>query len=129
MTRRPPAAAECRSGGFTLLEVMVALAIIAGTVFTVISAVNYHLSITARDREETAAILLARQKIEELLMEKETEKQLPEKKDGTFAPARPDYAWEMATAPTDYPGFRKLTLTVSWEGKKRSMTFVRYLEN
>ena len=129
MTTRSVSVAGRRDGGFTLLEVMVALAIIAGTVFTVISAVNYHLSIAARDREETAAILLARQKIEELVIEKEAEKQLPEKKDGTFAPARPDYVWEMATAPTDYPGFRKLTLTVSWEGKKRSVTFVRYVES
>lgn len=129
MTREPTAHTGRHNGGFTLLEVMVALAIIAGTVFTVISAVNYHLSIAARDREETAAILLARQKIEELVIEKEAQKQLPEKRDGTFAPARPDYAWEMATAPTDYPGFRKLTLTVSWEGKKRSVTFVRYLES
>ncbi|AJE02120.1 prepilin-type N-terminal cleavage/methylation domain-containing protein [Geobacter pickeringii] len=110
--------------GFTLLEVMVALAIIAGTVFTVISAVNYHLSIAARDRDETAAILLARQKLDGL----EDETEIPERSEGTFAPAHPDYAWEMATVPTEIPGFRKVTLSVSWEAKKRSVAFVRYLQ-
>jgi general secretion pathway protein I len=52
--------------GFTLLEVMVALAIMAGVVLTVISSVNYHLSLTARNNEETVALLLARAKLEEL---------------------------------------------------------------
>ncbi len=52
--------------GFTLLEVMVALAIMSGVVLTVISSVNFHLSLVARDREETIALLLARSKLEEL---------------------------------------------------------------
>ena len=124
MTPAAAAAARRDDHGFTLLEVMVALAIIAGTVFTVISAVNYHLSIMARDRDETAAVLLARQKLDGL----EEEKEIPERSNGTFAPAHPDYAWEMAAVPTEIPGFRKVTLTVFWEAKRRSVAFVRYLQ-
>ncbi|RNC68173.1 MAG: type II secretion system protein GspI [Desulfuromonadales bacterium] len=102
---------------------MIALAIIAGVVSTVIAAVNHHLAIISRDRDEGVAILLARQKIDEL----STEAELPEKKEGTFAPSRPAYSWELTTTPTEVPGLRKMTLAVAWEGKKRSLALVRYV--
>lgn len=111
------------AGGFTLLEVMVALAIMAGVVFTVIGAVNYHLSIVERDRRETVAVLLARQKLSDL----EEEKDIPEKREGTFAPARPEYSWEMTATPTELESLRRMTLVVSWDNKKRSVALVRYL--
>ncbi|ABB33581.1 general secretion pathway protein I, putative [Geobacter metallireducens RCH3] len=111
------------AGGFTLLEVMVALAIMAGVVFTVIGAVNYHLSIVERDRRETVAVLLARQKLSDL----EEEKDIPEKKEGTFAPTRPEYSWEMTATPTEVESLRRMTLVVSWDNKKRSVALVRYL--
>lgn len=122
MTRRAPSPCR-REGGFTLLEVMIALAIMAGVVFTVIGAVNHHLAIVERDRRETVAVLLARQKLAEL----EEEKELPEKREGTFAPARPEFAWEMTAAPTEPAGLRRMTLTVSWDNGKRSVALVRYL--
>lgn len=109
--------------GFTLLEVMIALAIMAGVVFTVIGAVNYHLAIVERDRQETVAVLLARQKLAEL----EEEKNIPEKNQGTFAPARPEFSWEMTTAATELAALRRMTLTVSWDNRKRSVALVRYL--
>lgn len=109
--------------GFTLLEVMIALAIMAGVVFTVIGAVNHHLAIVERDRKETRAVLLARQKLAEL----EEEQEISEKEEGTFAPTHPDYAWEMTTAPTELANLRRMTLAVSWDGKKRSVALVRYL--
>ena len=109
--------------GFTLLEVMIALAIMAGVVFTVIGAVNYHLAIVERDRQETVAVLLARQKLAEL----EEKKDIPEKSEGTFAPARPEFAWEMTAAPTELAALRRMTLTVSWDNNKRSVALVRYL--
>lgn len=122
MTRRPPSPFS-NEGGFTLLEVMIALAIMAGVVFTVIGAVNYHLAIVERDRQETVAVLLARQKLAEL----DVEKNIPEKKEGTFAPTRPEFAWEMTAAPTELAALRRMTLTVSWDNKKRSVALVRYL--
>ncbi len=111
------------TGGFTLLEVMVALAIMAGVVFTVIGAVNYHLAIVERDRRETVAVLLARQKLAEL----EEVKDIPEKMEGTFAPARPEFRWEMTASPTELESLRRMTLAVSWDNKKRSVALVRYL--
>ena len=49
--------------GFTLLEIMIALAIMAGVILTVITSFNYHLSVVSRDKEETIAVLLAGQNL------------------------------------------------------------------
>jgi len=105
--------------GFTLLEVMIALAIMAGVVLTVISSFNYHLSVVDRDREETVAVLLARAKIESF--------KPGDTKNGTFAPDRPDISWEAAVNPSDYPGVSRMTLTVSWDAGRRKISLVKYL--
>jgi general secretion pathway protein I len=107
--------------GFTLLEVVIALAIMAGVVLTVISSFNYHLSIVSRDRAETAAAILARSKLEEPGFLGQ------EKGQGNFAPDRPDVTWTMATEPTELPGLRRLTLTVSWEEGKRTLSLEQYV--
>lgn len=109
--------------GFTLLEVMIALSIMAGVVFTVIGSVNYHLSVVDRNRKESVAILLARQKLAEL----EDETDLPEKEKGTFAPAQPEYAWEMTSSKTELAQLKRIALAVTWDDNKRSVALVRYL--
>jgi general secretion pathway protein I len=107
--------------GFTLLEVMIALAIMAGVVLTVISSFNYHLSVVNRDREETVAVLLGRAKMDDPAFRPD------EIKNGTFAPDRPDIAWEAEVKPTDYPGVSRMTLTVSWDTGRRKFSLVKYL--
>ena len=107
--------------GFTLLEIMIALAIMAGVLLTVISSFNYHLSLAARDREETIATLLARAKLDDPDFVKQA------KTSGTFAPDWPEIAWETTTEPAQLQGVKKLTFTVTWDNKRRSLAFVRYL--
>jgi general secretion pathway protein I len=105
--------------GFTLLEVMIALAIMAGVLLTVITTLNYHLTIVSQDREETEAALLLRAKLNEpdFVTLKE--------KSGTFAPARPDITWEKETLPADFPGVNRLTVTATW-GERNRLTLVQY---
>jgi general secretion pathway protein I len=111
--------------GFTLLEVMVALAIMAGVILTVISSVNYHLSLTARDNEEAVALLLARAKLEELeLLEGKT---LDQPREGTFAPDRPDYSWKAELSSMPIAVFKTLTVTVTWGDDRRSLSLEHYL--
>ena len=111
--------------GFTLLEVMVALAIMAGVILTVISSVNYHLSLTARNNEETVALLLARAKLEELeLLDKQ---QLTQGKEGTFQPEWPDYSWKAEISPAPVPVFKTLTVTVTWGTNRRTLSLAHYL--
>ncbi len=111
--------------GFTLLEVMIALAIMAGVVLTVISSINYHLSIATRDQEETVALLLAGSKLEDIELTQKDD--LKTVQDGTFAPEHPDISWKAEVTPTPITFFRKLTLTVTWGNDKRTLSLVHYV--
>lgn len=106
--------------GFTLLEVMIALAIAAGVLLTVISSVNYHLSIVARDSEETAAVLLGRAKLDDPDFAKLSDNK------GTFAPDHPEMKWERETTKTELPGLNRVRLTVSWNDDRRKLSLVQY---
>lgn len=111
--------------GFTLLEVMVALAIMAGVIMTVISSLNYHLSLTARNNEETVAQLLARSKLEELELLDADE--LAQGKEGDFKPDWPDYSWKAEISPTSVTIFKGLTVTVTWGADRRTLSLEHYL--
>lgn len=108
------------SKGFTLLEVLVALAILAGALTTVVVVFNHHLSLVVKDREETTAMLLVRAKLEEpgFLTTTATE--------GSFAPEQPDMVWKRQTTPTDYPGLQRFVLTVYWQNGQRTLSLVTY---
>jgi len=106
--------------GFSLLEVLIALAIISGVIMTVIVSFNYHLGIVVNDKEETTAVLLARAKIDDPGFVA-----LPAGK-GTFAPARADMSWEKTVDTTELPGVQRMILTVRWNSDKRSLYLVRY---
>lgn len=108
--------------GFTLLEVLIALAIMAGVVTTVIAAFNRQLSLVSRDKEETVALLLARAKIDDPGFQA-----LPSGSTGNFGPQWPLINWETAIAPTELPGVSRVTLTVSWDGARRKLSFVQYV--
>ncbi|SRR6266540_3657166 len=108
--------------GFSLLEVMIALAIMAGVLVTVITSFNYHLTVAARDKEETDLVLLARGKLEEL----ESLGAVPDKKEGKFAD-RPEIGWLVTKEKTQIPGINKLTVSVTGESKGRSISFVHYV--
>ncbi|HET6419407.1 MAG TPA: type II secretion system minor pseudopilin GspI [Geobacteraceae bacterium] len=111
--------------GFTLLEVVIALAIMTGVILTVITSFNYHLSIAGRDREETVSLLLAREKLEEI--ELRSKKEIQTFQDGTFAPEHPEISWKAEISPTEVDLFKKLTLTVMWGNGKRTLSLVHYI--
>lgn len=106
--------------GFTLLEVMIALAITAGVLLTVVSSVNHHLSIIGQDSEETTAVLLGRAKLEDPEFAKKTDNQ------GTFAPDHPEHKWEREITKTELPGLNRIRLTVSWNNDTKRLSLVQY---
>ena len=116
--------------GFTLLEVMVALAIMASVVLTVLGAVNFQLGIVANERDNTAFTLLARAKMDELLFAQGSNVQ---KDEGTFAPTHPDLTWQDELFPVDvvvlgYPvKFKKLVVRVRRDSDKREVALERYI--
>ena len=108
--------------GFTLLEVVIALAIMAAVVLTVLGAVNYHLGIITKERDSTALTILARAKLVEL--EQET---IKTKGEGSFAPAHPEIKWQTELLPTKLPLLQKLVVRVHRDGDKQEVTLERYL--
>ena len=108
------------SSGFTLLEVMVALAIMAGVILTLLGSVNYHIGIIANERDSTTLALLARYRMTEL-------EQAPAKGEGTFAPSHPELSWKADLLPADIPGLQKLIVKVRRGSDGREVAIVRYL--
>lgn len=108
--------------GFTLLEVMVSLAIIAGVLVTVLTTFVRHLEIAGRDREETVAVLLARAKLDESLLRGD------KAGTGSFAPARPGFRWSLAVEPSQWVGLETCTMSLSWGEPEKRMVLVQYRE-
>ena len=109
--------------GFTLLEVVVALAIMAAVILTVLGSLNYHLDSISAERDNTTLTLLARNRLVEL----EQQGGLQQKSEGTFAPAHADITWRAELFPAKLPALQKLVLTVQRTGDKREVTLVRYV--
>lgn len=122
-----PSAASLRGrSGFTLLEVMVALAIMATVIVTVLGSVNYHLGIIAAERDSTEMTILGRFRISEL-EEARKQEELKEKSEGTFAPGHPELKWTAELVSTQLPALQKLVVRVQRSGDKREVTLVRYI--
>lgn len=108
------------AAGFTLLEVMVALAIMAGVLLTVIGSVNYHISTISDERDRTMLTLLARYRMEEL-------GQISAKGEGTFAPLHPEVIWKTDLLPAELPGLQKLVVRVRRGSNGGEVALVKYL--
>jgi general secretion pathway protein I len=102
---------------------MVALAIMATVILTLLASVNYHLGIIAEERDTSALTIMARNRLEELLLQGA----LQQKGEGTFAPDHPELTWSSELFPTQLPELQKLVLRVRRASDKREVTLVRYV--
>ena len=109
--------------GFTLLEVMVALAIMASVILTLLASVNYHLGIISAERDTAAMTIIGRSRIAELVQQGS----IPPKGEGNFAPNNPGMIWRSELLPTQLPELQKLVLRVRRTGDKQEVTLVRYV--
>jgi general secretion pathway protein I len=92
--------------GFTLLEVMVALALVGGLLISLIYTLNYHLGIAERQETETVALMLCKNKLMELDKDKPDEK-------GAFPEPYSDYGYEVSIGDSSYPGIVEVSVTVT----------------
>lgn len=99
--------------GFTLLEVMIGLAILAGVVFTLLGAFNYHLGVAADRRDLVMAAVLGKTKAEEASLSG-----LPDKTAGSFDGTNVGFSWKMTSGKTDVPGLERLEVKVMWNGER-----------
>lgn len=112
--------------GFTLLEVMVALAIMASVILTVLGAVNFQLGLIANERDNTAFTLLARAKMTELV-KAAVDGTAVQKSEGTLAPTHPELNWYAEVFPSELPLLQRLVVRVSRDTDKREVALELYI--
>ena len=95
--------------GFTLLEVMIAMAILAITLVVVFQSQSQSISMAGRARFETTAALLAQSKMAEI------EAANPESvvsDSGDFGDDFPDYSWRVDVTETEIEFLKKIEVKV-----------------
>lgn len=95
--------------GFTLLEIMIALAIIGLTLVTVLHTVNYHSNVSYENIVTTQMVQSAKEKISD----NETD---PVNSKGNIEGT--DFTYENIVSATDDPGIIELKTVVKGEGKE-----------
>jgi len=125
---------EAKSSGFTLLEVMIALAIIAIALVAALGSQSQSVSLANEAKFTTTVTLLAQRKIAEL--EAKDAKDLISD-GGDFGEDFPGYRWQSVITDLAMEGFeeaskhvKRIGLTVSWGDDDRyqySLTFYRFV--
>jgi len=107
--------ADRAAGGFTLIEVIVALTIVGVAFIGLLGLHNRNLAMIARDQDFTRATLLARQFITEM----EVVEQWPETgtSRGEF-PNAPGFVWERDVQDTELPTVRRVVVRVIWDERQ-----------
>lgn len=109
--------------GFTLLEVMVAMSIIAIALTALLTSQSQSISLAGEAKFNTTAALLARSKMEEIEI-KSGDDLISDT--GDFGDDFPDYSWEMNVEDVTFPDVEEFTdylkqidLNIYWgEGKR-----------
>jgi prepilin-type N-terminal cleavage/methylation domain-containing protein len=91
--------------GFTLLEVMISLAIVGGLLITLLYTLNYNLGIAERHRVITISTHLAKEKMYE--MEKN-----PTEGKGQFPEPFSGFSYETRVKDSLFPGMSEITVKV-----------------
>lgn len=95
--------------GFTLLEVMVAMAILAASLTAVYQLQMQSISMSAESRFKTSAALLAQSKMQEI----ETSNSLNNRtENGDFGANYPLYSWRLEITDTNMQQLKKIIVTV-----------------
>jgi general secretion pathway protein I len=94
-----------RNSGFTLLEVLISLAVIGGLLVTLIYTLNYHLSLVARQETMTVATLLAKGKMAAI-------EKSPEGNQGFFDSPYEGYSYETFVKDSPYKGIAEVVVIV-----------------
>lgn len=97
------------SKGFTLMEVMIAMVILAVALVAVFQSQSHSISLATDSRFMTTAALLAQSKMAEVEAGSILD---TNSKDGDFGTDYPEYTWHLEIGDTQIPKFRKIEITV-----------------
>lgn len=96
--------------GFTLLEVVVALAIIATVLVTLLGTHLMSLNLAHKNQEQTLIAMLARQKLEEIRV---TPFDSLNNDSGDFSPEYPNFSWEISVEEAEIKNLKNVKLTIA----------------
>lgn len=96
--------------GFTLLEVMISLAIVGGLLVTLIYSLNYHLGIAEGHRTVTVSTGLAKEKMYDM-------ERNPVAGKGRFPEPYAGFSYETSIRNSSFPGMSEISVVVT-DGKE-----------
>jgi type II secretion system protein I len=101
--------------GFTLIEVLVSLSILAATLLLAYQVISGAIAATDRSERWTAASYLAEAMVLEAIAE------YPEvaETEGKFSPPNEAYAWKRTVRESLYPDLREVEVAVLWTSDGR----------
>ncbi len=115
-----------RNEGFTLFEVMVAIAIIAIALVAIMRSLSMSVGVTGKSKNIFIATILARGEMARI-----ESRGFPDVGDekGDFGEDYPNFRWEKSIGLTELKEMRKVVVTVFWpEGKdEKKMELVTYI--
>jgi len=112
--RLPTCRRRRRQAGFSLLEVLLAAAVLATGVLVVSQGFSLGTKAAALGRQYTEGVLLAQNRLAELLLEDDLDVVDSEGEFGTSA--LPGARWAFAAEDTETTGVVRVTVTVRWGG-------------
>ena len=111
---------QSRHSGFTLLEVMIAMAMLAIVLVTAFQSQSQSISMASESRFETTAPLLAQSKMAEIEAMKMSDVNAGE---GDFGEKFPDYAWRVEVSDTEFEALKKIEVQVTSSALKSRNTY------
>lgn len=105
--------------GFTLLEVMIALAIVAIALVALLSLANKTIMLQDEQRNVTRATMLAEAKMTEYETMHRLGRDSAVADNGVFADPFSRYRWKIAFDDTVLPDVQQVTVTVLWGAAKK----------
>jgi general secretion pathway protein I len=122
---------KSKNRGFTLLEVMIAVAIIAIALTALLGSQAQSISFANSAKFETTAALLAQRKMSEITIK---DPSLLTSDSGDFGNDYPGYTWEVAVSDVSLEGvetlsdyLKQIDLTVAWGGFSYSVRLFHYV--
>lgn len=104
---------QCNEAGFTLVEVMVALAIVALSVPALLFTLDQHIDGTAYLRDKSLASLVAGNKLSELRLLAASRRQLLQGSEtGTAEMGEREWFWWLESQQTEVPQFYRIEVRV-----------------
>ncbi len=111
---------KSQRGGFTLLEIMIALAIVSIAMVSLLSLANRSIGVHDRLQRITAATLLAQGKMAETELSARHGALEGAEVQGEFSEPYAAYRWQITYADTPLPSVQMVTVKVLWGDEERN---------